>query len=322
MTDLKTQISTLRDLNKRLSDEFGIAYISAVDDLLAQVLPDLSAEAVESAIELSGVEDLQTGAEAEVERVKYQREISEIESDPLYQMREQILCPDTGEVGSSLEQLKQHREALEPVLRICLENPRFVPLMESGFGTKAYGRPFWRMSYHTHRKAAKEIEERCKGKPWAQIRQDVLSAMEASSVLDQRIRSLQERAKNIDSLAKKRSQLLSRLQRFDQIWLSAARWRIRRLFEAQPDEACERLTKTESLREAALRWRTRLELKEEIQRLRTEFLQPAQVALDERDRARAFDLLEAYESRQGKLLEFARKVDKTPSINWERVFYG
>lgn len=308
-------MSDLRAAHRRRREEFEAAHQAALEELLEVVLPSLDPQHVDRAATLTGVEGLQSTAEAEAERAACRQELDALEADPLYQHREALLCPDTGELGSALAQLKSHREALEPVLRICFEHPRFLKLLESGYGTPAYGTPFWRMTYHLDRKAAREISERCKGKSWSRIRQEVVSAMEASSVLDERIKALTERAQNVEALVKRRSQLVSRLKRLDQIWLATGRWRIRRALEARPDEMFERLGAVPQWREALVRWRTRRELVEEYQRLKSDYLIPALASGDA-------ELLEEYRRREAKLSRFDSLPDEDSGIDWQRFFYG
>jgi hypothetical protein len=319
---LSERLAELRTVHRRRQEEIEAAYLAAVDQLLAEILPSLDEAAVELAASVAGVKGLQTGDEAEEERLSCRREIEAIEANPLYQQREAALCPDTGEVGATLEQLKQHRRALEPVLRICLENPRFVKLLESGYGTPEYGRPFWRMTYYLDRKAAKEIEERCNGKPWKKIRQDVLSAMEASSVLDRRIKSLKKRARTIENLVKRRSHLLSRLNRLDQIWLATGRWRIRRALEQNPDQFMEKLGEVTDWHDEAARWRVHLELVEEMKRLKSDYFLPAQEALDQEEWTKAGVLVDELDVKLAKLSRFGARGEPNPSVDWEKLFYG
>lgn len=300
-------MSDLRAAHRRRREEFEAAYLAALEELLEVVLPSLAPDAVERAASVTGVEGLQTTAEAEAERKACRKELEAIESDPLFLNRERLLCPETGEIGSALAQLKTHREALEPVLRICFEHPRFLKLLESGYGTPAYRTPFWRMTYHLDRKAAQEISDRCKGKSWEKIRQEVVSAMEASSVLDERIKALGERAHRIEAMVRRRSQLISRLKRLDQIWLATGRWRIRRALEADPDSMFERLGAVPEWREALVRWRTRRELVEEYQRLKTEYLVPGLESGDE-------ELLSRYQQLEARLSRFDARPEDEDSM--------
>ncbi|MBI3927202.1 MAG: hypothetical protein HY319_16820 [Armatimonadetes bacterium] len=295
MDDLKARIQRLSSEHRRRQAEYERLCDEALQALLMTLLPDLSTQALSRAAQLTGTPGLgpELAEDVHRERQECRLELEALEADPMFQQRERLLCPDSGEIGATLSRLEDHREALKPLLESCLSHPRFLKLLESGYGTPGYQKGFWRLCYHLDRKAASEIESRCGGKEFAEIRREVVAAMEASEILEQRIRELRDRASRVEDLEKRRKRLVKRLARLQEILLNTARWRLRRHLENDPGAVCERLAG----HSAATDWYLRLELVTEHSRLKTDYLMPASEALEE-DASRALALVQLYDEME------------------------
>lgn len=255
------------------------------------------------------------------DREKCLRELEAIESDPLYQQKDEINCPDIGEPNSDLAELQLHHQALQPVLKTCFKHPRFPELLQSGYGTKKYKKKFWRLAYHMDRKAAQEIEEACGDRPFAEIRADVISALEASSILDQRIKDLQQRRKDIEALCARRSKLKKRLRHHEEIWLTSSRWQIRRELEKDPDRYFESLQSKGEWSDEVARWRLKAELCAEHKRIKLGYLPEAAQALVDDQYHEAQRLMDEYESREKSLARFDKPAAPEKKIDWRSFLY-
>jgi len=321
--EAQRRLADCRGRHRDRQDRFELSLIDALDQLLQRMLPDLEQETLAQIAEHSGIAlDLDMAEDMKRDRERCLKELEAIDSDPLYRSRETSLCPSTGELDADLAELQVHHSALQPVLKTCFKDPRFPELLASGYGTPKYSKPFWRLAYHVDRAAAKEIEQACGGRPFAEIRQDVISALEASSILEQRIEDLQKRRKEIERLCSRRSQLKKKLQRHEEIWLDSVRWQIRRELEKDPDAYFESLLSVEAWSEELSRWRVLLELVEEHRRLKEDSLVEAAAALSDSDASKAHRLLDEYEAREASLLRFERPEALEGAIDWKAFFYG
>lgn len=200
-----------------------------MDELLQKLLPDLEPETLRQVAQLTGAPGLgpQLAEQCAREWEQAHRQLQELEDDPLFAEREHLL-------SGELPRLESHRAALAPLITRCLAHPRFVKLLESGYGTPAYRTATWRLTYHLDRKAARELEALC-AMPFSAILVEVAEAMEASLVLQARIAELKERLRQVEALERQRNQLRRRLQRLPQVQLETARWKLRRHLEASPE---------------------------------------------------------------------------------------
>jgi len=200
-----------------------------MDELLRQLLPDLEPETLRQVSRLTRAPGLgpELAEQAAREWEQAHHQLKDLEDDPLFAEREHLL-------SGELPRLEGHRAALAPLITRCLAHPRFVKLLESGYGTPAYRTGSWRMAYHLDRRAARELEALC-SMPFAEILTEVAEAMEASLVLQARIEELRERLRQLEALERQRHQLRRRLQRLPQVQLETARWKLRRHLEASPE---------------------------------------------------------------------------------------
>jgi hypothetical protein len=321
---IRTQkrLATLRKQHRERHDRFEFSLRKALETLLELLLPDLEESTIQEFSDRSGIVlDAKLGQEMLEDRDRCQRELKEIESDPIYLTRDQSLCPTTGELNSDLAELQLHHRALQPVLKTCFKDPRFPELLESGYGTKKYKKRFWRLAYHLDRKAAKEIEEACGGRPFAEIRQDVLTALEASSILENRIKTLQQRRKDIEEVCSRRSKLKKRLQRHEEIWLNSSRWQIRRELERDPEHYFEKLQSQGRWSDELCRWRLLSELCQEHKRLKLEYLAMAAQALKDEDKSEACRLMDEYEQMESSLARFDSPATPEKRVDWKAFFY-
>lgn len=317
------RLSELRKRHRERQERFDFSYRKAVEEMLALLLPDLEAATIETFKTRSGIEiDPGLADEMAADRAECLRELEAIEGHPLYLSKDRTLAPTTGELDSDLAELRLHHQALQPVLKTCFKHPRFPELLESGYGTKQYKKRFWRMAYHVDRAAAKEIEEACGGRPFSEIRADVISALEASSILDQRIKSLQKKRKEIEELCARRSKLKKRLRRHEQIWLTSSHWQIRRELESRPDHYFEKLQAEERWSDEVARWRLLAELCREHQQIKLDFLSEAAQALVDDNVRHATRLMDEYEDRERSLSRFDGPSASKKRVDWKAFLYS
>ena len=211
-----------------------------------------------------------------------------------------------------------HYDNLQPFLKKCFQHPRFDNLLLDGYGSDKYKKRIWHLSYHIDRRAAREIEEMCGGRSFSSIRMEAVQALEASTVLKERIRALKEKRRTQASTLKRKRTLESRLESHTQVWLDSARRRLLEELEENP----ARIEKILALHpESGFEWRLAKELIEEHKSLKEKFLDEAHEALENGRGGRCDFLLMKYEQSSAALKRFDRPDAPKESIDWKSFLY-
>ncbi|NOU32078.1 MAG: hypothetical protein HOO96_29590 [Polyangiaceae bacterium] len=183
---LQEALRTAEDARRRHLAEWeqlAVQVNHAAQELGQFLLPNLGAEAIDRAIRLTGYEPLrgfahqyrQEGAQLTAQRAA-------IVDDPRYRNRELNWHPNTGTLSNEVRELEESRAPFVPILEAC-NHPRMPALMESGYGTPAYGVGFWRLSYYRDWEAADSIVEKLGKKDFAEVRTEYERALETSHEL-------------------------------------------------------------------------------------------------------------------------------------------
>ena len=129
-------------------------------ELVELLLPALQREPVAAVVTLTGfrgfaVKDPFTRLEER--RQELTATIATIEADPQYLNQDRLLNPDNGELTLKYQEtLREKHELDQKLLRFSCAG--FVELAESGYGTPAYAKHWWELSYYSDWKRADELE--------------------------------------------------------------------------------------------------------------------------------------------------------------------
>lgn len=177
---------------------------TALSELAAAILADLSPESIDAAVALTGCRTLamvnpstelskaQTKLKAQVaERAQaISVRLGEISELPIFQNRLLLRAPRTGTLVREIAELEEFREPLAQVLKKA-GHPRLQRLLDVEYGLPSYSVPFWRLSYFSDWKAGDEIIAELGGsKTFAEVRSEYLSARDGVSVYDQKLDKL------------------------------------------------------------------------------------------------------------------------------------
>lgn len=308
-SSLRELLTEHEERHKRFLDD----YRKKSNKLLKALLPNIETSTLRGLTELgfTFVEKLITKIEKDRNRVL--RELEALKQHPILE--------EAGEHGyfeTELAKLSGHYDNLQPFLKKCFQHPRFDNLLLDGYGSDKYKKRIWHLSYHIDRRAAREIEEMCGGRSFSSIRMEAVQALEASTVLKERIRALKEKRRTQASTLKRKRTLESRLESHTQVWLDSARRRLLEELEENP----ARIEKILALHpESGFEWRLAKELIEEHKSLKEKFLDEAHEALENGRGGRCDFLLMKYEQSSAALKRFDRPDAPKESIDWKSFLY-
>lgn len=308
-SSLRELLTEHEERHKRFLDD----YRKKSNKLLKALLPNIETSTLRGLTELgfTFVEKLITKIEKDRNRVL--RELEALKQHPILE--------EAGEHGyfeTELAKLSGHYDNLQPFLKKCFQHPRFDNLLLDGYGSDKYKKRIWHLSYHIDRRAAREIEEMCGGRSFSSIRMEAVQALEASTVLKERIRALKEKRRTQASTLKRKRTLESRLESHTQVWLDSARRQLLEELEENP----ARIEKILALHpESGFEWRLAKELIEEHKSLKEKFLDEAHEALENGRGGRCDFLLMKYEQSSAALKRFDRPDAPKESIDWKSFLY-
>ena len=312
--DLQMKLRRLMDDHGERHQRFQARYREKSDQLLARLLPVVDGAALERLSQAGLRLDAGLLTMMANDRQSCEEELASLALRPGGGSE-----AHGGGTSEDLVKLEEHLNALQPFLKNCFQHPRFAQLLLDGYGTNDYPKRFWHLSYYLDRRAAQELEELCGGRSFASIRREAVQALEASQVLKQRIKSLKERQRTVDSVARRKSTLEDRLQRHPQLWLSLAR---RKLLDVLEADFIESLEKCRVLApDEAFQWRLSHELCREHCDLETRFLRPAREAQQAGKRGICQELLEEYEALTEVLKRFEQPRESRETIDWNALIY-
>ena len=255
-----------------------------------------------------------------LKKIEKDRAALEAELDALEDKLTSELGAEPGYLGAELDKLSGHHDALQPFLKKCFGHPRFDELLLDGYGTDAYKKKIWHLSYHLDRRAAREIERMCDGRSFSSIRNEAVQALEASKVLKERIEALKLKRKLRAAAEKRKRTIQSRLESHKEIWLASARRQLLEELESNTANFLDQLL--EATPEIAFDWRLSRELLAENAGLWSRFLRPAQEAWESGKRASSDLLLKEYEECAESLKRFDQPSKPKESVDWKGIIYG
>jgi DNA primase len=250
----------------------------------------------------------------ENDRKRLEEKLEALQAHPILHEAEESGC-----FGTELEKLSGHYDALQPFLKKCFKHPRFDQLILDGYGTDEYPKRMWHLSYYIDRRTAREIEDLCDGRSFATIRQEAIQALEASKVLEDRIRSLKQKRKLQATTERRRRTVQSRLESHTEIWLVSARRQLLEELESDPAAFTDKLL--EFSPEPAFEWRLAKEVMAEHSTLWSRFLRPAREAIDCGHTSRCDFFLKEYEHLVDSLKRFDQPDAPKETIDWKSFLY-
>lgn len=310
----ESSLRTLLTEHEERHRRFLADYRQKSDRLLQALLPDIETGTLRKLPELGF-----SFAEKLIERIEKDRNrcIKELEALKQDSILEQAGGP--GSVDKELAKLSGHYDTLQPFLKKCFQHPRFDNLLLDGYGTDQYSKRIWHLSYHIDRRAAREIEEMCGGRSFSSIREEAIQALEASTVLKERISALKEKRRLQNATLRRKRTLESRLESHTQVWLDSARRRLLEDLEENPAHSIDKILAVHP--ELGFEWRLAKELIQEHQSLKEKFLDEAYEALNHGRGARCDFLMMKYESTSAALKRFDRPDPPKETIDWKQFLY-
>ena len=219
------EILRLRAGHERCRAELDERLGRAHGELLAALVPDLSAAALTRAVWCTGYARLAPAAvhpAVAAEKQSLGARLAQIQATPRFHDRELLRAPRTGSLTRAIEELLQFRAPLADFLQQC-EHPRLERLLEGGYGTPEYGTPFWRVSFYGDWKAAGEITGRFPEKTFPALREEILRDREALAVYDQKLGELRAEWAAGQALDEEYEAKRHALATLDARWLGQAR---------------------------------------------------------------------------------------------------
>jgi hypothetical protein len=196
---------------------------TALSELAAVILADLTPQAIDFAVNLTGYTTLATRSPAaELARAEAKLKcqiatrsqqisarISEIERTPMFENRLLLRAPRTGTLVREIAELEEFRQPGADVLARCT-HPRLQRLLEVEYGLPSYAVPFWRLSYFSDWKAGDEIVAKFTGqKTFAEVRSEYLRAKEEVSVYDQKLDKLRAEVQAGETIEREHDSLVA-----------------------------------------------------------------------------------------------------------------
>jgi hypothetical protein len=199
---------------------------TALAELVAALLPDLSPQSLQRAVQLTGyLPLLQNDPAPRMAQVKQQLELrlAEIENDRRYRDRLLLRAPRVGMLVRDVAELEEFRAPLADLCQKC-QHPRLSRLLESGYGTPKYDIGFWRVSYYQDWKAGDEILSRFPaGKSFAELRSEYNSACETIAVYDGKLSKLRDEIRASEALEQEYNDKQQQIRELPETFLRQAR---------------------------------------------------------------------------------------------------
>lgn len=199
---------------------------SALGELVAALLPDLSPSSVQRAVQLTGYLPLmQNDLSRAMAQTKQQIEgrIAEIAADRRYRDRLLLRAPRVGMLVRDVAELEEFRAPLVELCEKC-QHPRLARLLSSEYGTPKYDVGFWRVSYYQDWKAADEILSKFPaGKAFSDLRNEYNTACETIAVYDGKLSKLRGEIQASEALEREHDEARQRIEDLPATFLNNAR---------------------------------------------------------------------------------------------------
>lgn len=199
---------------------------AALADLAAAIVPDFTPASFGRAARFAGFRKLADEdplAKREEERRGLQEWIAKIGADPRYADRVKLRDPRVGQLTRKIAELEEFRAPYAETLA-SFAHPRLARLIESNYGTDAYGVPVWRLSYYADWKAGDEILEKLpEGTSFEEVRRQWLEATRAVADYDAPLELLRAEVKAGEELEARYDAAVESLKTLDERHLAMAR---------------------------------------------------------------------------------------------------
>jgi hypothetical protein len=230
LTAEQSRIAAFENYHAQEKAKFERQRGEALSDLGQAVLPDLTHAAIAKAAETVGLgglpaENIPAKVEARRAWIRGRRE--DIARDPRFANREMLCHPRTGSLSRKIAEAEEQRALLLQALKPCDDHLRFYRLMEIGFETPAFGKPWWRLSYWQDRSAAAELVAAMPGATtFDDVRNRYLRTKSDVDVFENELRSLRAEFAASERLTDEDATLAEEQQTLDARSLDHTRRRI------------------------------------------------------------------------------------------------
>ena len=130
-------------------------------ELVEMLLPALQRDPLAAVVSLTGFRGFTVKdpfARLEEQRQKLTATIAAIERDPRFIRQDRLINPDKGELTLKYQEVLREKHELDQKLAPYTGCEGFAALAESGYGTSAYAKKWWDLSYYSDWKRADELE--------------------------------------------------------------------------------------------------------------------------------------------------------------------
>lgn len=188
-----SELDKLSQENKQTAAALTSRANESLTELVAAILPELSAAAIARAVQLTGYLPLQQNdplVAMDKMRETLTASMANIEQDRRYRDRLLLRAPRIGMLTREIAELEEFHAPLAEIIEGAA-HPRMERLLQVGYGTSSYDVPFWRMSYYQDWKAGDEILAKLpKFKTFAALREDYLAAQRDIGVYNNKLGQL------------------------------------------------------------------------------------------------------------------------------------
>jgi hypothetical protein len=149
--------------------------------------------------------------------------VAEIEADRRYRDRLLLRAPRIGLLSREILELEEFRTPLAEFVAKCAHD-RLERLLNSGYGTPAYGTGFWRLSYYSDWRAAEQICARFgKDYTFEKVRSEYLTARDTLGVYGGKLAKLRQEVQLGETLECDHDNCLSQIERLPETHLDRLR---------------------------------------------------------------------------------------------------
>jgi hypothetical protein len=134
----------------------------ALRELVEMILPALRREHIAAVFPLTGFRGFEVKdplALREERRRDLTARLAAIEADPRFINQDRLINPDSGELTLKCEEVLREKQQLDQNLDSFTRHEGFTELAASGYGTPAYAKRWWDLSYYADWKRGDELEE-------------------------------------------------------------------------------------------------------------------------------------------------------------------
>lgn len=154
------------------------------------------------------------------EHVQLQRVIAEIDADERYVRREELIDPVAGELTHRAMRMKEDCELMREAVKRYEALPRFIKLIDNGYGTEAYSLRPWHLDFYRDWKYGDKVCEALGKERFADVRAEYMPLRQGLEQALAELRRAEKEIMDIRKLVELRQQSAYRLENLPALILS------------------------------------------------------------------------------------------------------